>query len=136
MKHITVPRNTEGGDNFANTGDWAWPNEAAKKSTAYKLICPGNFKCYDPADYLQCYLSAVPSHSVVMHPSVSQTDGNRFATGLNNYQGTTAAKTAFFNSGSNADGHMFKKGTTSLVMNSLSTDDYLKGKTRHNHSHL
>ena len=129
VKHVTVPRNTEGGENFANTGSWSWQSAADKKSTAWKLICPGSFKCYDPSEYLQCYLSAVPSHAVIAHRSVTAAQLGKLRTGLTNYQATAAAKTLFFNTGSNSKGYVFKSGTKSLVMNDspeLTTSDYLR----------
>ena len=129
VKHVTVDRNTNGGKNFANTGDWAWKSETDKQSTAWKLICPGSFQCYDPSEYLQCHLSAVPSHAVVSHRSVSADNNSKLRNALTNYQGTAAAQAAFFGTGANSDGHLFKSGTKSLVMNEspiLSTGDYLR----------
>ena len=125
VKHVTVGRNTVGGDNFVNTGDWSWKAESDKQETAWKLICPGSFKCYNPSEYLQCHLSAVPSHAVIAHLSVADADNTRLRTALTNYQGTAAGMAAFFNDGANSEGHMFKSGTKSLVMNTLSTKDYL-----------
>lgn len=124
VKHVTVERNVDGGDNWADAEGWNWPSNLPALSSSFKLLCPNSDTCMAPEDYESCTLSNVPSHAVLARAGLSTDVKTALKNGITKCN-NDAASISYFFSGTNSDGHIFKSSTKAVIAVDVPTASFL-----------